>query len=324
MSNEGTVLGFSRPAMLGGTAVEDPELLALRWHGTSNYELNFGGRVLLLDAFYDRGPRTRPLGFGPADVVRADAIVVGHPHYDHISDAAQVARQSGAPVIVHSLGAETLTRGGLGEDRIVRVSGLDGGEVLEYPGFTLRIIHALHANLTDPAQQASLQALRSAREVWESDRPPLSADEEVHAAAVQRRGSAAPEVFTEGTMCVIIDIGGYRIVYRDSAGPVSPEERAFFAANPGCDLAIVAFIGRPLVRRQLAEATMPLIEAYQPKVVLPCHHDDLYPGFVDMPTEPLKMSVRERFPGSVTLQPGYAEPVVVSMKTGSPVTPAEI
>ena len=98
------------------------------------------------------------------------------------------------------------------------------------------------------------------------------------------------------------DIDGYRIVYRDSGGPVSGEERAFFAASPGCDLAIVGFIGRPLMRRQLREATMPLIETYQPRAVIPCHHDDLYPVFIDLATEPLKMgctsSSRRRAPSS--------------------------
>ncbi len=126
----------------------------------------------------------------------------------------------------------------------------------------------------------------------------------------------APEVMTEGTMCLVIDIDGYRIVYRDSGGPVSEEERAFFSANPGCDLAIVGFIGRPLVRRQLKEATMPLVETYQPKVVLPCHHDDLYPVFIDLATEPLKMRVHEELPEASTVQPVYVEPVTVGLKSG--------
>jgi L-ascorbate metabolism protein UlaG (beta-lactamase superfamily) len=126
----------------------------------------------------------------------------------------------------------------------------------------------------------------------------------------------APEVMTEGTMCLVIDVDGYRIVYRDSGGPVSDEERAFFAASPGCDLAIVGFVGRPLVRRQLTEATMPLVQAYQPKVVVPCHHDDLYPLFIDMATEPLKMRVHEELPAAATVQPVYVEPVTIGLKTG--------
>ena len=87
----GNRVAFTTPAMLGGPAERNPDILTLRWLGTANYELTIGGRVILLDCFYDRGPRGRPLGFGPEDVVRADEIFIGHPHYDHISDAASVA-----------------------------------------------------------------------------------------------------------------------------------------------------------------------------------------------------------------------------------------
>ena len=96
MTNTDTVLGYRRPAMLGGPASPDPDALTVRWYGTSNFELNFHDRVVLLDTFYDRGPRMRGLGFRPDEVVRADAVLIGHPHYDHISDAAQVASATGA------------------------------------------------------------------------------------------------------------------------------------------------------------------------------------------------------------------------------------
>jgi L-ascorbate metabolism protein UlaG (beta-lactamase superfamily) len=315
VTNTDTVLGYRRPAMLGGPASPDPGALTVRWYGTSNFELNFHDRVVLLDTFYDRGPRMRGLGFRPDEVVRADAVLIGHPHYDHISDAAQVASATGAPVVVHPLGADVLTQGGLDASRIHAVTGRGEGDLLEFPEFTLRVIHGFHADLTHPEQQMSLEALRQAREVWERDEPPLSPAEEAHAAAVLQRGTMAPEVFTEGTMCLVIDIDGYRIVYRDSGGPVSEEERAFFAASPGCDLAIVGFIGRPLVRRQLQEATMPLIETYQPRAVIPCHHDDLYPVFIDLATEPLKMRVHEQLPAASTIQPVYVEPVTIGMKS---------
>jgi L-ascorbate metabolism protein UlaG (beta-lactamase superfamily) len=316
MTNTDSVLGYRRPAMLGGPASADPDALTIRWYGTSNYELNFRDRVILLDTFYDRGPRMRGLGFSPDEVTRADAVLIGHPHYDHMSDAAQVAKQTGAPVVIHPLGADVLTRDGLDTSKIMSVTGQGEGDVLEFPEFTLRVIHGFHAELGHPELQAGLQALVEARRVWERDMPPVTDEEEAHAAAVRERGSMAPEVFTEGTMCLVIDVDGYRIVYRDSGGPVSEEERAFFSANPGCDLAMVGFIGRPLVRRQLKEATMPLVETYQPKVVLPCHHDDLYPVFIDLATEPLKMRVHEELPEASTVQPVYVEPVTIGLKTG--------
>ena len=315
--NTDPVLGYSRPASLGGPINTDPDALTVRWYGTSNYELNFHDQVVLLDTFYERGPRMRSIGFGPSEVERADAVLIGHPHYDHISDAAEVATRTGSSVVVHPLGADVLTRGGLAIDRIIDVTGQGEGDLLEFPEFTLRVIRGIHSELGHPEQQLSLQALLEARKVWERDRPPLSPEEEAHAEAVKQRGSWDPAVMDKGTMCLIIDIDGYRIVYRDSAGPISEEEHTYFEANPGCDLAIVGFTGRPLVRRQLKEATMPLVETYQPKVVLPCHHDDFYPVLMDMPTEPLKMRVHEEFPAATTIQPVYIEPVTVSMKSGA-------
>ena len=53
---------------------------------------------------------------------------------------------------------------------------------------------------------------------------------------------------------------------------------------------------------------MPLIGLYRPQTVIPCHHDDLYPVFIDMPTEPLKMRVHEQLPVASTVQPVYVEP----------------
>jgi hypothetical protein len=84
--NTDTVLGYRRPAMLVGPASPDPDALTVRWYGTSNFELNSHDRVVLLDTFYDRGPRMRSLGFRPDEVVRADALLIwprvhppGHP-----------------------------------------------------------------------------------------------------------------------------------------------------------------------------------------------------------------------------------------------------
>src|SRR5262249_26464934 len=133
--------GYSRPAMLGGKADSRPDVLTVRWCGTSNFELNFHDRVVLLDNFYERGPRMRALGFTPDEVVRADALIIGHPHYDHISDTARVARQTGAPVVVHPLGADVLVRMGLDSDRILPVEGKGDGECLDFPEFQLRVVH---------------------------------------------------------------------------------------------------------------------------------------------------------------------------------------
>jgi pimeloyl-ACP methyl ester carboxylesterase len=67
------------------------QTLAVRWTGYANFELVYNGQILLLDTYFDRGSMYPPLGFKAADVKRADAILIGHGHFDHMSDAASIA-----------------------------------------------------------------------------------------------------------------------------------------------------------------------------------------------------------------------------------------
>src|SRR5215475_7348878 len=76
------------PAAMGGPILRDDNRIMLRWLATANYELVYRGQVFLLDAYFDQGPRGRPTGVIPERVVNADAIFIGHAHYDHMSDAA--------------------------------------------------------------------------------------------------------------------------------------------------------------------------------------------------------------------------------------------
>ena len=321
----GNRAAFSTPAMLGGPPERRPDVLSLRWLGTANFELTFGGHVILLDCFYDRGPRMRPLGFGPDDVVRAEQIFIGHPHYDHIADAARVAGRTGATVIGHPLAAEVVTREGLPARQTLGLTGMPEDDLVAFDDFRVRVIHGFHlmADEDDPDPRPNIDALRQARVAWESDLGPLTPEEEAHRAAVMARGSSDKRVLEEATMCIVFEIGDFKLVYRDSAGPISQEEQAYFDRIDGVDVAIVGFIGRPLVRRQLDERTLPLIELYRPRVLLPAHHDDLYPMFLDMATEPLKMAVSHLLPGTTTVAPVYLEPVRIDLSSGRVLEPDE-
>jgi hypothetical protein len=77
------------------------------------------------------------------------------------------------------------------------------------------------------------------------------------------------------------------------------------------------------MRRQLDERTLPLIELYRPKILLAAHHDDLYPMFLDMATEPLKMAVSHLLPETTTVAPVYLEPVRIDMRSGRVLGPGE-
>ena len=322
----GNRAAFRTPASMGGPLNTHPDLLTLRWLGTSCYEVTFGGNVLLLDCFYDRGPRMRPLGFEPEEIVRAQQIFIGHPHFDHISDAAQVAGQTGATVVGHPMAADVVIAQGLPARQTLGVTGLGDGDFLEYGDFKVRVLHGFHLfseQETAPDPRPAVDALRVARGEWESDEPPLTPEEEEWSARVRAKGASDPRVLEEATMCMIFEIGDFKLVYRDSAGPISKEEAGYFSTVERIDAAIVGFTGRPLMRRQLDERTMPMVELYRPNVLLAAHHDDLYPVFMDMATEPLKMAVSHVLPDTTTVAPVYLEPVRIHMPTGRVLQPNE-
>ena len=162
----GNSAASATPAMLGGPVESRPDIVSLRWLGTSNFEVSFGGRVVLLDCFYDRGPRMRPLGFGPGDVVRADQIFIGHPHFDHISDAAHVAGQTGALVVGHPIASQVVTAEGLPQRQTLSLSGMaDGGDSADFSDYRAHVIHGFHllsdADEPDPAPNMACSARRA-------------------------------------------------------------------------------------------------------------------------------------------------------------------
>ncbi|MBV8536864.1 MAG: MBL fold metallo-hydrolase, partial [Alphaproteobacteria bacterium] len=127
----------------GGAAPRDPHTLAVRWTGVSNFELAYKGKVILLDAYFDRGSEWPSLGFAAADVRKADVILIGHGHFDHMSDAASVGLRTHAVIVGAPVTVEKLKTQSVPEAQIRTVTG-KGGEVLKFDGFTVEPILALH------------------------------------------------------------------------------------------------------------------------------------------------------------------------------------
>src|SRR5215218_444059 len=78
---------------------------SLDWYGCATYRLTVPGPdrdvVVFLDAYLDRvpgaaGPQPPQ---APEDVERADWIVVGHSHFDHLWGAERIARRTGATIV---------------------------------------------------------------------------------------------------------------------------------------------------------------------------------------------------------------------------------
>ena len=71
----------------------------LDWLGCATFRLTLGRLVIFLDAYLDRIASAAQSGFGVRDATRADWIVVGHSHFDHLFGAERIALATGARVI---------------------------------------------------------------------------------------------------------------------------------------------------------------------------------------------------------------------------------
>jgi L-ascorbate metabolism protein UlaG (beta-lactamase superfamily) len=80
----------------GGPFPQDPGTLAIRWTGYGNFGWRSTGRSSCSTRISTAAVFS-PLRFSAADVKRADVILIGHGHVDHMSDAASVGARTGAP-----------------------------------------------------------------------------------------------------------------------------------------------------------------------------------------------------------------------------------
>ena len=88
--------------------------VTLDWLGCATFRLQVDDFVIFLDGYIDRVPSAPPVGISAAEVDRADAILVGHAHFDHIAGVEVIARNTGARVVCSTGGADSVATGHLG------------------------------------------------------------------------------------------------------------------------------------------------------------------------------------------------------------------
>ena len=283
----------------GGAFPKSPRTLAVRWTGYSNFELAYNGEILLLDAYFDRGRIYPPLGFKAADMRKVDGILIGHGHFDHMSDAASIAIRTGAIVAGAPVTIAKLKTQYVDPKQLREVNGR-GGETLHIGGFTIEPILGRHGEPPDDVTAAFNGALQSITSA-------VTLDEANEQSAIRARGTSDPRVLAEGTIAYLVTLdSGFRIVYRDSGGTVTEQERAAFKRIGRVDVALAATSAAYLNNLTIAQA-LEYVHTYNPSVFMPAHHDAAYNGLWRA-TEPIFQAIKTENPNIVTISKGYREP----------------
>ncbi|HEY4212807.1 MAG TPA: MBL fold metallo-hydrolase [Steroidobacteraceae bacterium] len=278
------------------------DVAVLRWLGTSNYELAYHGKIVLMDAFYDRPARTAALGFVVDQVKKADVILIGHAHFDHISDVAAVASQTGARVVGSAITTAEAVELGVPKAQTITVA---GNETLHYGDIAIRPTHILHSTI----EGGLIPALNA---LYKLDAPPLTPDQERQSAAVSARGSRDPGIISEGTMGFTFTFSnGFRIVWFDSVGDPNADERQLASEVAPVDVAIFPWTPHPISETQLAY-TFQHLNLFRPRLYLPDHHDSIWGAWLDNGLAPLFMKIRDDLPDTKFAEPLYRSAICIT------------
>jgi L-ascorbate metabolism protein UlaG (beta-lactamase superfamily) len=106
----------------------------LRWLGHNCWLVNVAGKTLIVDPFLNDSP-TAPV---KADSVKADFVLVSHGHFDHVADAASIAKRTDATLVSNFEICEWLGKQGV---KNTQPMNLGGGIDLPFGRVKLTLAH---------------------------------------------------------------------------------------------------------------------------------------------------------------------------------------
>jgi len=255
-------------ALLAALAAAGPARAAdgrvtVRWLGVAGFAIEAGPDTILHDPYLSRPgllrtlfrsyvpdasvllPRMAPDGPAP-ELARADLVLIGHSHFDHLADAPWIADRTGA-TIVGSATTVAISRGaGVGESQLHRA---DPGERVRQGAFEVRVVESRHMTLFTGLPP--IPGRVEAPPTW-----PMHAVE-------FRLGDARGYLVTHRP-------SGLRLFLLSSAGLHRPALAALAAEGVRADVLLPAVAGRD---DDFAHA---LLEALRPRVVVPHHFDSFF------------------------------------------------
>ena len=119
----------------------------IKWLGHAGFQITSGkGKIIIIDPWLTDNP------LAPCkaeDITKADFVLVTHDHFDHIADAAQIVKATGATLIGMP---ETVGRlkeeAGVPDSQIVFGAGMNIGGTVSSDGIAITMVQAFHSSQT--------------------------------------------------------------------------------------------------------------------------------------------------------------------------------
>jgi L-ascorbate metabolism protein UlaG (beta-lactamase superfamily) len=227
-----------------------PPGLTLTWLGTAGFRLAYQDTVLWIDPYVTRLSkadfalrRTIPSSDALVEryVDRADAILVGHTHFDHALDVPTIARRTGCQVYGSSSLAHLMALFGAADQAVV----VEPKRSYEVGPFRFHFVPSIHSKL-----QLGLGVPYSGE---------LTCD---HVDAL------IPQAYKCGQVWgIAIEVAGTRFYHQGSADLLESE-----VIDRDVDIFLCGISGRRFTPRYIERA----LHAFSPKLVIASHYDDFF------------------------------------------------
>lgn len=220
----------------------------LTWLGTAGFIVKSKAGEFLFDPFLSRG-KGKASPFNIHSFENAQALFVGHGHFDHTFDIPQIVAGTDLKVFAPGLTGHILKVRGVPASRIVNAT---NKEVLFKP-FKMRAFHSSHARFDMPLVLSTLKR--------------CGVKDCLHGLGI---GVAYPKGLVQ---TYLFEVCGKKTLFISSAG--CSEKELLMYRDLEVDYLLAPLQGHSKIQELVAKQTITI----QPKVVIPHHHDDFYPPF---------------------------------------------
>ena len=110
----------------------------IRWLGHSGFEIELANKILLIDPWLTGNPLAAVTA---SDIKKADVVCVTHDHGDHLGDAIEICKRTGATFVgIYELGVFAEENG------VKDVVGINIGGTVGVKGISVTMVQAFHSS----------------------------------------------------------------------------------------------------------------------------------------------------------------------------------